>query len=100
MTASFTSNWKDLLEDLLQRGSCAGADLVEVFLERTDHLGLLAEQDRITSVNPAFTRGAGLRVFLNGRDGFVSTNDLTRDGLTRALDQALAAVAAHAWGNW
>lgn len=90
MTASFTSNWKDLLEDLLQRGSSSGADLVEVFLERTDHLGLLAEQDRITSVNPAFTLGAGLRVFLNGRDGFVSTNDLSRDGLTRALDQALA----------
>ena len=74
----------------MSRGSAAGADLVEVFLEHTDHLGLLAEQDRITSVNPTFARGAGLRVFLNGRDGFVSTNDLTPDGLTRALDQALA----------
>jgi TldD protein len=59
-------------------------------MERTDHLGLLAEQDIITSVNPSFSRGAGLRVFLNGRDGFVSTNDLTSAGLTRALDQALA----------
>ena len=58
--------------------------------ENTDHLGLLAEQERITSVNPTFSRGAGIRVFLNGRDGFVSTNDLSADGLTRALDQALA----------
>ena len=89
MTASFSIQWKDLLEDLLHRGTSAGADLVEVFLERTDHLGLLAEQDTITSVNPAFSRGAGLRVFLEGRDGFVSTNDLSPDGLTRALDQAL-----------
>ena len=31
-----------------------------------------------------------MRVFLNGRDGFVSTNDLSREGLTRSLDQALA----------
>ena len=90
MTFSFSQAWSDSLQALLSRGSAAGADLVEVFLEHTDHLGLLAEQDRITSVNPTFARGAGLRVFLNGRDGFVSTNDLTPDGLTRALDQALA----------
>ena len=78
------------MESLLHRGSAAGADLVEVFLERTDHIGLLAEQDRITSVNPSFARGAGLRVFREGRDGFVSTNDLSDSGLLRALDQALA----------
>ncbi|MAV12471.1 MAG: TldD/PmbA family protein [Cyanobacteria bacterium] len=90
MTVSFSQAWSDSLQALLSRGSAAGADLVEVFLEHTDHLGLLAEQDRITSVNPTFARGAGLRVFLDGRDGFVSTNDLSPDGLTRALDQALA----------
>ncbi|MEC8441831.1 MAG: TldD/PmbA family protein [Cyanobacteriota bacterium] len=90
MTFSFSQAWSDSLQALLHRGSAAGADLVEVFLEHTDHLGLLAEQDRITSVNPTFARGAGLRVFLNGRDGFVSTNDLSPDGLTHALDQALA----------
>ena len=90
MTDSFSQAWSDSLQALLQRGASAGADLVEIFLERTDHLGLLAEQDRITSVNPTFARGAGIRVFLNGRDGFVSTNDLSQDGLTRSLDQALA----------
>ena len=89
MSDAFSNQWRGLLESLLQRGRGAGADLVEVFLERTDHIGLLAEQDRITSVNPAFARGAGLRVFRNGRDGFVSTNDLTERGLQHALDQAL-----------
>ena len=91
MTAAlFTTNGAALLEDLLQRGVSAGASLVEVFAERTDHLGLLAEQDTITSVNPSFALGAGIRVFRGERDGFVSTNDLSIDGLTRALDQALA----------
>ena len=91
MTAAlFTSNGAALLEVLLQRGVSAGASLVEVFAERTDHLGLLAEQDTITSVNPSFALGAGIRVFRGERDGFVSTNDLSIDGLTRALDQALA----------
>ena len=98
MTESFSQAWSSNLQALLQRGSGAGADLVEVFLENTDHLGLLAEQERITSVNPTFSRGAGIRVFLNGRDGFVSTNDLSADGLTRALDQALAMLNLEANG--
>jgi TldD protein len=85
----FASGWQQQLEPLLALGRAAGADLVEVFLERTDHLGVLAEQDRITSVSPAFGLGAGVRVFLGPRDGFVSTNDLTAAGLQRALEQAL-----------
>ena len=82
--------WIRRLEPLLAAGTAAGADLVEVFLERTDHLGVLAEQDTITSVSPAFGMGAGLRVFRDGRDGFVSTNDLSESALHAALDEALA----------
>ena len=74
------------LEALLASGRAAGADLVEIFLERTDHLGVLAEQDTITSVSPAFGMGAGIRVFLGDRDGFVSTNDLSDRGLLQALE--------------
>ena len=88
-TDGLGSHWTPRLEALLAAGRGAGADLVEVFLERTDHLGLLAEQDRITSVTPAFGMGAGIRVFLGERDGFVSTNDLSEAGLDQALDQAL-----------
>jgi len=96
LTDTFSQAWSDSLQVLLQRGASAGADLVEIFLERTDHIGLLAEQDRITSVNPTFAKGAGIRVFLNGRDGFVSTNDLSQEGLTRSLDQALAMLGLEA----
>jgi TldD protein len=80
---------RDLLELLLHRGRAAGADLVEVFVERTDHLGVLAEQEAITSVSPSFGMGAGIRVFRGQRDGFVSTNDLSEAGLSEALAQAL-----------
>ena len=85
----FDLSWRPRLETLLAAGRAAGADLVEVFLERTDSVGVLAEQDRITSVSPGLGRGAGLRVFLGERDGFVSTNDLSDAGLLSALDQAL-----------
>ena len=89
VAGSFDSRWTTSLQDLLACGRSAGADLVEVFLERTNHLGVLAEQDTITSVTPAFGMGAGIRVFLGQRDGFVSTNDLSQAGLQRALEQAL-----------
>ena len=54
-------------------GKSAGADLVEVFLEKSDNISLLAEQDDISNVSPSFGIGAGIRVFLGRKDGFVST---------------------------
>ena len=87
---AFNSHWQPQLEFLLARGRTAGADLVEVYLEHIDHLSVLAEQDTITSVNPSFGRGAGIRVFLGKQDGFVSTNDLSEIGLKHALEQALS----------
>ncbi|MFM7548485.1 MAG: TldD/PmbA family protein [Cyanobacteriota bacterium] len=92
----FDGAWRSRLEPLLGLGRAAGADLVEVFLERTDHLGVLAEQDTITSVTPAFGAGAGIRVFRGERDGFVSTNDLSEAGLRRALEQALGMLGLQA----
>ena len=87
------SFWQQRLELLLSAGRGAGADLVEVILERGDRLGVMAEQERVTSVSPAFVTGAGVRVFRGKdhgyRDGFVSTNDLSEAGLLQALDQAL-----------
>ena len=85
----FSSSWKDLLERLLSLGRSSGADFVEIFLENIDHIGILAEQDTITSVSPSFGKGAGIRVFKEKKDGFVSTNDLSEIGLREALTQAL-----------
>jgi len=85
----FDLSWRSRLEVVLASGRAAGASLVEVFLESTDHIGLLAEQDSITNVSPAFGKGAGIRVFRDERDGFVSTNDLSERGLMAALEQAL-----------
>ena len=62
---------------------------MEIFLERTDHLGELAEQEVITNVSQSFGMGAGIRLFRGERDGFVSTNDLSAQGLLQGLDQAL-----------
>ena len=80
---------KDLLEEVIFYGKSLGADLVEIFLENVDNSSVLAEQDNITNVSPSFGKGAGIRIFKDKRDGFVSTNDLTKQGLIRSVSQAI-----------
>ena len=80
---------KELLEEVLFYGVSLGADFVELFIENTDNISVLAEEDYITSVSPSFGRGAGIRIFKDKRDGFVSTNDLSKHGLMRSVSQAI-----------
>ena len=86
---NFEESNKKLLEDLISYGLSLGADFIEIFLENTDNISVLVEEDNITSVSPSFGKGAGIRIFKEKRDGFVSTNDLTRDGLIKSIDQAV-----------
>ena len=86
---TFDEILKPQIEELLSLGKSAGADLVEIFLEKSDNISLLAEQDDISNVSPSLGIGAGIRVFLGKKDGFVSTNDLSKPGLLFALNQAL-----------
>ena len=85
----FGSCNKDLLEEIILYGMELGADFVEIFIENTDNASVLAEEDFITSVSPSFGRGAGIRIFKDKKDGFVSTNDLTKNGLMRSVSQAI-----------
>ena len=86
---TFDDTLKPQIEELLSIGKSSGADIVEIFLEKSDNISLLAEQDDISNVSPSFGLGAGIRVFLGKKDGFVSTNDLSKAGLLFALSQAL-----------
>ena len=85
----FGSCNKDLLEEIIFYGIGLGANFVEIFIENTDNSSVLAEEDFITSVSPSFGRGAGIRIFKEKKDGFVSTNDLTKNGLMRSVSQAI-----------
>ena len=96
---TFNETLKPQIEELLSLGKSAGADLVEIFLEKSDNISLLAEQDDISNVSPSFGIGAGIRVFLGKKDGFVSTNDLSKAGLLFALNQALGMLGLTSGSN-
>lgn len=80
---------KKLLEEVIFYGISLGADFVELFIENSDNSSVLAEEDFITNVSPFFSKGAGIRIFKDKRDGFVSTNDLSKHGLMRSVSQAI-----------
>jgi len=86
----FDTSWEAPLSILLGLGRAAGADFVEFFLERNNFINSLAEDDLITSISPRLSSGAGVRVFRGKADCYVSTNNLTYDGLKQALEKALA----------
>ncbi|NES70727.1 MAG: TldD/PmbA family protein, partial [Okeania sp. SIO2D1] len=75
---------------LLGLGRAAGADFVEFFLERVNYISCLAEEDKITSITPRLSTGAGVRVFRGKADCYVSTNDLSFSGLKAVLEKGLA----------
>ncbi|WP_017328091.1 TldD/PmbA family protein [Synechococcus sp. PCC 7336] len=87
---SFDSTWAAPLSTLLGLGRAAGAAFVEFFLERTNYISCLAEEERITSISPSLSTGAGVRVFKGRADCYVSTNDLSFNGLKAALEKALS----------
>src|SRR4028119_1480035 len=86
----FDQTWEAPLAILLGLGRAAGADLVEFFLERVNYISCLAEDDTITSISPSLSTGAGVRVFRGAADCYVSTNDLSFNGLKAALEKGLS----------
>ena len=85
----FDASWEGPLAILLGLGRAAGADLIEFFLERVNYISCMAEDDAITSISPRLSTGAGVRVFLGKADCYVSTNDLSFNGLKTALEKGL-----------
>lgn len=89
-TDRFDETWEATLSTLLGVGRAAGADFIEFFLERVNYISCLAEDDKITSIAPRLSKGAGVRVFRGKADCYVSTNDLSFSGLRSALEKGLS----------
>ena len=86
----FDETWRKPLGILLGLGRAAGADFLEFFLERTNYLSCLGEEDIITAVSPSLSSGAGVRIFKGKADCYVSTNNISFKGLRIALEKGLS----------
>lgn len=85
----FDESWKEPLSILLGLGRAAGADFIEFFLQRSNYINSLVENGKVTAVTPQLSLGAGVRVFRGKEDCYVSTNDISFQGLKNILEKAL-----------
>ncbi|MCB9638472.1 MAG: TldD/PmbA family protein [Myxococcales bacterium] len=86
----FGEDLRQPLSKLLGWGRAAGADFIEFFLERRSELNVSVENGKLRSISPRLSIGVGVRVFRGVQDGFVSSNDVSWNGLRRCLEQALS----------
>lgn len=77
------------LEQLLADAQRGGADTAEASLSASRALSVTARDRARESVEYEGDRGASITVYRGQRSGSASTTDLTADGLSAALDQAL-----------
>lgn len=82
-------NYQDLTQVLIKQCLARGADQAEVFLETGRQLSLEIRNGQVETVQEAAAQGAGLRVFVQGRMGFCSSNDLSEQALDAAIRSAV-----------
>ncbi|MDP7975196.1 MAG: TldD/PmbA family protein [Thermoprotei archaeon] len=71
-----------------------GASYAEVRLEQRSSESLLARNGQVDATGYFLSSGVGIRVLLSGALGFSATNDLTLNGITRAVETAVKMARA------
>lgn len=89
---------RDLLESIVESGLAKGVSFCEVryFEERSSSIGV--ENGVAKALSSGILRGIGIRVIVNGRWGFASTNVVTRESAERTLTDAIGcakSITAH-----
>ncbi|MEZ0393594.1 MAG: TldD/PmbA family protein [Desulfurococcaceae archaeon] len=81
---------QDLLERLVDLGRERGCEYVEARFHEISSRSMTSRNGELVNVNVRLSRGVGVRVLVNGSLGFSATNDLTREGLEKALESAIS----------
>ena len=80
---------KGIAEQLVKRCLKKGADAAEVYIESGRNLTLDIRKGDVETVQEAAAAGAGIRVFVQGRMAFASSNDLGEKALGEAVGRAI-----------
>jgi PmbA protein len=81
---------KQYAEQLVKRCLKKGADAAEIYIESGRELSIEVRNGEIETVQEATTGGAGIRVFVQGKMAFASSNDLGEAALDDAIGRAVA----------
>ncbi|MEM2794787.1 MAG: DNA gyrase modulator, partial [Thermofilaceae archaeon] len=85
---------EDLANRALSVASKLGVSFAELRLEDTARELIVYVNGRVVSQSYQRLKGAGVRVLVNGNFGFASTHNLSVEGLTSAVEEAVKAARA------
>lgn len=87
---------RELIEQILREARQAGATFADLRYSAGAGTSILVQDGRADKIGTGSSRGAGVRVLVDGAWGFAPTNDPTRDELRRCLDDAVRMARAAA----
>ncbi len=85
---------RGVIEAALESARLAGATYADVRVVDTQHEGITVASGRLEGVVSSSSLGIGVRVIADGRWGFASTHDITKDSAAGIARQAVAIARA------
>jgi TldD protein len=87
---------KELADVALNAAKSKGASYADIRIGRYLNQFVSTREKRVQGVANTESYGIGIRVLANGCWGFAATNNVTRDGIAKAAEQAVAVAKANA----
>jgi len=79
---------KNLLTGIINEICKKGSDFAEIYIEEKHTSMVFCEDNRIEKINSGTDVGAGIRIVRDGNTAYVYTNDLSEQGLFKAVSVA------------
>ncbi len=86
------SSLEELSLELVRLARSKGAEEVECTVSEGEEFSVNVRMREVENIKQAGSRGAGLRVLLGQQSGSAYTSDLSREGIDRMVESALAAA--------
>ena len=87
---------KGMADVVLNMAKSKGASYADVRIGRYLNQYLFTREDKVQNIVNTESYGAGVRVIADGTWGFASTNNVTKEGLAKAAEEAVAIAKANA----
>ena len=88
---------KKILADVaLNTAKSKGASYADIRIGRYLNQAIATRENRVQNVSNSESFGVGIRVLANGCWGFAATNDVTKDGVAKTAERAVAVAKANA----
>lgn len=96
-TEVLTPSEKKVLADVaLNTAKMKGASYADIRIGRYLNQYVFTREKTVQNIVNTESFGVGIRVIANGTWGFAATNDVTKEGISKATEQAVAIAKANA----